>query len=83
MVRVSVQDQGPGVADEHKQKIFDKFTQIDSSTRREKGGTGLGLAISSALIRLHQGRIGVRDNQPHGADFFFELPIEQAGSVTD
>lgn len=75
-IRVSVNDQGLGVADEYKEKIFEKFTQVDSSLRREKGGTGLGLAISRALIRLHHGRIGVEDNQPHGSIFYFELPIQ-------
>jgi signal transduction histidine kinase/DNA-binding transcriptional LysR family regulator len=75
-VRVSILDQGPGVADEYKQKVFEKFTQVDASTRREKGGTGLGLAISRALIRLHKGNIGVEDNLPQGSIFYFELPIE-------
>lgn len=77
-VRIAVADQGPGVGDMDKQKIFEKFTQVDSSTRREKGGTGLGLAISRALIRLHNGSIGVEDNQPHGAVFYIELPVYQA-----
>ena len=76
-VRIAVADQGPGVGDMDKQRIFEKFTQVDSSTRREKGGTGLGLAISRALIRLHNGSIGVEDNRPHGAVFYIELPVYQ------
>ena len=56
-MRVSVRDQGHGIPEHFKQRIFKKFSQSDSSDTRQKGGTGLGLAISKALIDGMGGRI--------------------------
>ena len=77
-VRVAVKDNGPGVPLDFRDTIFDKFTQSDMSDSREKGGTGLGLSISRAIVEVHGGRIGFRNNAEGGATFYFDLPREAA-----
>src|SRR3546814_4855759 len=62
-VRISVRDQGPGIAPEFHTRIFQKFSQADSSDSRQQEGTGLGLAISKELIEHMHGRIGF-DSEP-------------------
>ncbi len=74
-IRVEVRDQGPGIPDEFRSRIFQKFSQADSSDARQKGGTGLGLNISRAIVEKFGGTIGF-DTQPGaGSTFFFELPL--------
>lgn len=73
-VRISVTDHGPGIADEFQSKIFEKFTQSDSSNTRKEGGTGLGLSISKALVEKHGGRIDYVSRVGIGATFYIELP---------
>ncbi len=73
-VRTSVKDSGVGIADSHKQVIFDRFTQIDSSDSRQQGGTGLGLAISKALAESMNGALGVESAVGQGAMFYLDLP---------
>ncbi len=73
-VRVSVLDNGPGVPQKFHERIFQKFSQADSSDTRQKGGTGLGLAISKELVERMRGRIGFESEPGMGACFWFELP---------
>ncbi|GIX06997.1 MAG: hybrid sensor histidine kinase/response regulator [Candidatus Poribacteria bacterium] len=73
-VRVSVEDKGPGIPEEYREKIFDRFTQVDSSTRRQKGGTGLGLAIVKAIVERLGGTVDFVSEVGQGTTFFFELP---------
>ena len=58
-VLFSISDTGAGISPEKVEKIFDKFTQADSSTRRHYGGTGLGLAITSMLLELMNSKVQV------------------------
>ena len=72
-VRVSVQDYGPGIPEEFTSRIFQKFSQADSSDSRQKSGTGLGLAISKELVERMGGRIGFESEVGKGSCFFAEF----------
>jgi PAS domain S-box-containing protein len=72
---IEVQDTGIGMAPELQGRIFEKFIQGDSSSKREYGGTGLGLAISRQLVRLMGGEIGVESEPTKGTLFRFNLHL--------
>jgi len=74
MVRISVTDRGPGVPEEFKPHLFEKFTQADASTSRKHGGTGLGLHICKLIVERHNGRIGFDSMPGGGTTFYFEIP---------
>ncbi|MBU6454241.1 MAG: PAS domain S-box protein [Cyanobacteria bacterium REEB67] len=82
MVRISVEDHGPGISEGDQAKLFGKFQQLDGSDSRPKGGTGLGLAISKALVESHGGRIGLDSRLGEGSTFWFELPMLQGVATT-
>lgn len=76
-VVVSVEDRGPGIPQEFRGRIFNRFAQADSALTRMKGGTGLGLAICKRLIELMDGEISFADRDGGGTSFSFELPARQ------
>jgi PAS domain S-box-containing protein len=80
-VRFEVQDSGIGITAEQRSKIFEGFTQADSSTARRFGGTGLGLAISSKLVALMGGWLDVDSTPGQGSTFHFDIamPVDAAG----
>ncbi len=73
-VRVEVSDDGPGIPEEFRSRIFQKFSQADSSDTRQKGGTGLGLNIVKAMMERMDGSIGFASRVNVGTTFHFELP---------
>ena len=74
-IKVSVSDNGIGIKKEDVLKIFDKFSQIESSLNRNKGGVGLGLTITKQLIDYHLGAIEVISEEQNGATFVVYLPL--------
>lgn len=73
-VEFYVRDFGPGIADEHHRRIFERFYRVDKARSRESGGTGLGLAIVKHIVLNHGGSVRVESALHHGATFFFSLP---------
>ena len=74
-VQINIRDHGPGVTEEDKEKLFQKFFRADNSTTRSTPGTGLGLAIAKALVELQGGEIWIRSQMGEGSTFSFTLPI--------
>ncbi len=74
-VRISVSDTGPGIAEDSRQKIFEKFRQVDGSITRPGAGTGLGLAICKELADLLAGTISLESRQGHGTTFSLDIPV--------
>jgi two-component system phosphate regulon sensor histidine kinase PhoR len=73
-VRIEVRDDGPGIADKHRTRVFERFYRADPSRSREAGGTGLGLSIVKHLVESMDGEVGVDPNLPHGSIFWLRLP---------
>jgi signal transduction histidine kinase len=75
MVRIAVQDSGPGIAAADWELIFEEFQQARSGDSERPEGTGLGLALSRKLVQLHGGRIWVESELGKGSTFVFTLPV--------
>jgi signal transduction histidine kinase len=71
---VAVTDDGPGIAPEDRERVFERFTRLPDGQRRDPGGSGLGLAISADIAHAHQGSLTVEDS-PQGARFVLRLPL--------
>jgi two-component system, sensor histidine kinase len=77
---IEVRDTGIGIPSNAHQRIFENFSQADSSTTRRFGGTGLGLTISKQLVELMGGKIGVVSALGQGSRFWFQLPLTLANT---
>jgi two-component system, OmpR family, sensor kinase len=72
---LEVSDTGPGLTDEQKARIFERFYRVDTARTRSTGGSGLGLSIVAALVAAHHGHVTTTDTTPHGATFTVHLPL--------
>jgi two-component system sensor histidine kinase KdpD len=77
MARVSIADNGQGISDEEKEKIFEKFYCGEHKIADNRRSLGLGLYLCKSIVEAHGGTIEVTDNQPHGTVFAFTLPQEE------
>ncbi|HML26983.1 MAG TPA: ATP-binding protein, partial [Methanomethylovorans sp.] len=75
-VKISVADNGIGIAKEIIERIFDPFYQVDSSTTRRYSGTGLGLALINQFVKMHGGTIWVESEPGKGSTFTFTIPLD-------
>ena len=75
-IRFAVQDTGVGIPKDRQSSIFERFTQVDSSTTRRYGGTGLGTTIARQLVMLMGGEIGLDSEVGRGSTFWFVVPLE-------
>lgn len=77
-IQVEVIDSGIGISAENKEKVFERFFQVDSSVTRSATGMGMGLSLAQELVELHGGRLWVESEGPgKGCKFIFTLPIER------
>ena len=78
---ISVTDNGIGIAQENLNKIFDKFTQLDTSFSRKNEGSGIGLSIVKSFVLLHNGKISVKSKLNKGTSFLIELPLTETSNI--
>ena len=81
LIRFSVQDTGIGIPKERQQKIFEPFSQADSSTTRQFGGTGLGLSISNSLVAMLGSSLQLESREGVGSKFYFDIKYESCEST--
>ncbi|MEK6776462.1 MAG: response regulator [bacterium] len=74
---VMIRDSGPGIQESDQERIFEKFTQVDSPQVRASGGTGLGLSIVKEIVDRHKGKTWVESREGEGSAFFILLPVDQ------
>ncbi|RKF14188.1 sensor histidine kinase [Roseovarius spongiae] len=79
--RILVVDQGTGLSEEDRSKVFDEFSQLDSSDRRKVGGTGLGMNISKRIVEAHAGTLNYFKNTGPGTTFYVDLPLVEADNL--
>lgn len=77
-IEIKVTDNGPGIAEEHQTKIFERFYRVDKSRDRQTGGSGLGLAIVKHILRIHNGNISLTSEEGKGSEFTLSIPYSTA-----
>jgi two-component system, OmpR family, sensor histidine kinase VicK len=80
---IEIRDYGPGIPQEYRERIFEKFVQVDATDQRQRGGTGLGLSIAKEIVTQLGGRISFEDAPDRGTIFRIELPTSEADVGTN
>jgi signal transduction histidine kinase len=75
LVRISVEDTGPGIPEDAQDRLFDRFVQADDSASRRHGGTGIGLSLVKEITELHGGTVEAGNRPEGGATFSFTIPL--------
>lgn len=83
MVRISVEDEGPGIAQRHLPRLFERFYRVDRARSRSQGGTGLGLSIVKHIATVHGGEVDVESRVGSGSRFSITLPAAPAAAPSD
>jgi heavy metal sensor kinase len=78
-VRLQVSDNGPGIPDEHREKIFDRFYRVDPARSNRNGGNGLGLSIARWAVEANEGRLTLHSRADSGCVFQFDFPVRHGG----
>ena len=81
MVKISVQDSGSGISQEHLEHVFERFYQVKSNSGTESRGNGLGLSIAKSLVEAHEGRISIISAQGAGTSATFTLPLAHRSTL--
>ena len=77
-VWMEVSDNGIGIPEKDRERIFERFYRVDKARSRESGGTGLGLSIAREIVQRHHGTLALADHQGPGTTIRLTLPITQA-----
>jgi heavy metal sensor kinase len=80
---LTIADEGPGIAPEHRDRIFHRFFRVDEARSRERGSSGLGLAIAKWAVDINGGQITVHERPGGGSEFRMLLPLERLATATD
>ena len=80
MAVLQIKDEGAGIPDAEKKKVFNKFYRIGNEESRKSKGTGLGLYLTNKIVLQHKGRIAIKDNTPSGSVFEICLPVYEGKS---
>lgn len=83
VLKIEVKDTGIGISKEQREKVFEEFSQEDSSIEKKYGGSGLGLAISKKLTDLLKGRISLESEPGKGSTFLLEIPVDLADTAAE
>jgi signal transduction histidine kinase len=81
-VEVVVEDDGPGVPEDERERVFERFVRLDDARARDAGGSGLGLAIVAEIVHVHGGSVSVSASPLGGARFVVRLPAQDPGPLT-
>jgi two-component system, OmpR family, phosphate regulon sensor histidine kinase PhoR len=80
-IQLWVQDDGPGIPPEAKERVFERFYRVERARSPDKGGTGLGLSIVKHIVQAHQGEVWLQSQPGSGATFYFTLPRAPAAQA--
>jgi heavy metal sensor kinase len=79
---LAIEDEGPGIAPEHRERVFHRFFRVDEARSRDRGGAGLGLAIAKWAVEIHGGKIAVNGRAGGGSEFQIVLPFASSVGTT-